>query len=230
MIPIKDENPTETFPFVTISLIILNILAFLWELRFDPYTLNAVIRELGFVPARFWGISRDWLIPPYISIITCMFLHGGFFHIAGNMLYLWIFGNNVEDRLGHFRFLIFYLLCGIAATLFHSVIYPHSMIPLIGASGAISGVLGAYLLEFPLARIVTLVFIFIFITTIRVPAFIFIGLWFFMQYLNGVASLAFYTPTGVAWFAHIGGFVAGIVLYRLFPKRRSKRKAYYYID
>jgi membrane associated rhomboid family serine protease len=229
VIPIKDENPTETFPFVTVSLIIINILVFIWELKLDPYTLNAVIDEFGAVPAKLWGISKG-LIPPFISLITCMFLHGGFLHIGGNMLYLWIFGNNVEDRLGHIRFLFFYVICGIIATLFHSVVYPNSSVPLIGASGAISGVLGAYLIEFPFARIVTLVFIFIFITTIRLPAFLFIGFWFFMQYLNGIASLALYTPTGVAWFAHIGGFVSGLILYRFFPKRKSRRKVYYYID
>lgn len=229
MIPIKDENPTETFPFVTIFLIVVNILIFLWEKSLSPFALEVVFREFGLVPAKIWGLIES-VIPPFVSLFTCMFLHAGFFHLAGNMLYLWIFGNNVEDKLGHLRFLMFYLMCGIAATFFHSVIYPKSVVPLVGASGAISGVLGAYLIEFPMARIVTLVFIFFFITTVKVPAFLFIGLWFFMQYIQGLTALAGGIPTGVAWFAHIGGFITGIIIYRIFPKRKSKRKPRYWIE
>jgi len=244
LIPIRDENPTETFPFVTIALIAINVAVFLWEISLPKPVLNAVIYTYGAIPLKITSFGKAPVIysihgmviksdvPVWITLFTCMFLHGGFFHLAGNMLYLWIFGNNVEDRLGHFRFLIFYLLCGIFATLIHSFVTPHSPVPMIGASGAISGVLGAYMIAFPWAKVETLVFFFFFITTVEVPAFIFIGVWFFMQYLNGVATLTARMPTGVAWFAHIGGFISGVVLYRLFPKRSSssRKKVVYFID
>lgn len=242
MIPIKDENPTETFPFMTIILIAVNVVVFLWEVSLPKPLLNKIIYTYGAIPLRIFGGGapvvfhvHGFLFKPEVPVVatlfTCMFLHGGFFHLAGNMLFLWIFGNNVEDRLGHFRFLIFYLLCGILATLIHSAVTPRSPVPMIGASGAISGILGAYMIEFPWAKIKTLVFFLFFFTTIDIPAFIFIGLWFFMQYLNGIATLTAKMPTGVAWFAHIGGFISGLILYRIFPKRpRKKWKVVYFIE
>ncbi len=242
MIPIRDENPTETFPFITILLIVINVAVFLWEISLPKPVLNMVIYSYGAVPLKITsfgkipvyyhlpGIVVKQTVPVWVTLITCMFLHGGFFHLAGNMLFLWIFGNNVEDRLGHFRFLIFYLLCGILATLIHSFVMPKSPVPMIGASGAISGVLGAYMVAFPWAKVETLVFFLFFFTVVEIPAFIFIGIWFFMQYLNGIATLTANIPTGVAWFAHIGGFISGLVLYRIFPKRISKRRVTYFIE
>ncbi len=242
MIPLYDENPTETTPFVTIALIVINIVVYFVV---QP-ALGAGIRLSLHIPGHWvivtgreaaawmWGaipyeifhgreLTPHYWVPMPLTLLTCMFLHGGIFHLGGNMLYLWIFGNNVEDVLGHLRFLLFYLLCGVLATLAHAVTVPNSMLPLIGASGAISGVLGAYMLRFPTARIKTLIILIIFITTVDIPAFFFIGLWFFMQFINGTASLGMGQTGGVAWFAHIGGFLAGILLFSLFPKRVPSR-------
>ncbi len=245
MIPIRDENPTETTPYVTVGLIMANILVFLWEMSLPKPVLNQIIYAYGAVPLRImtggkipiayylYGYHFTSAPPVPVTLITCMFLHGGFFHLAGNMLFLWIFGNNVEDMLGHVRFLIFYLLCGVFATLIHSAVMPHSPVPMIGASGAISGILGAYMIEFPWARVETLIFFFFFVTVVKIPAAIFIGLWFFIQYLYGVATLTAKMPSGVAWFAHIGGFISGVILYRLFPKRRKRRRHFkvtYFIE
>ncbi len=238
MIPLYDENPTETTPYVTIALIAINIFVFFFvqpalgsgvrlSLHLPGHWVMVTGREAA---AWVWGaipyeifhsreITPHYWVPVPLTLLTCMFLHGGIFHLGGNMLYLWIFGNNVEDVLGHIRFLVFYLLSGVLATLAHAMTAPNSMLPLIGASGAISGVLGAYMLRFPTARIKTLIILIIFITTIDIPAFFFIGFWFFMQFINGTASLGIGQTGGVAWFAHIGGFIAGIILFSLFPKR-----------
>ncbi len=217
MIPIRDENPTETFPFVTIGLIVANVLVFIWELGVG---INRAAFIYGSIPIELFynvELTPHHPVPPSISLITSMFLHGGFLHIIGNMLYLWIFGNNVEDVLGHIRFLIFYILCGIIAAYSHAYLHPTSKIPMIGASGAISGILGAYLIRFPFARVDTLVFLFFTVAIVPVPAFFYIIFWFFMQLINGFTF--FGIPSGIAWFAHIGGFVGGIILYFLFPKR-----------
>ncbi len=155
-----------------------------------------------------------------------MFLHGGWLHVLGNMLYLWIFGDNVEDRLGHFRYLIFYLLTGYVATLSHVFLYPLSDVPLIGASGAVAGILGAYLILYPRARVLTLVFIFVFIQIVPIPAVIFLGIWFLMQLLSGVAGLSSQAVQGVAFWAHVGGFAAGMLLVALFA-RRGENPRYY---
>jgi membrane associated rhomboid family serine protease len=202
MIPLRDIIPSRTTPVVTIALITINVLVFLYELSLgravDPFTLY-----WGLVPAAF-----SW-----VTVFTSMFLHGGILHVAGNMLYLWIFGDNVEDRMGHGRFLVFYLLCGVAAALAQTITAPDSVIPMVGASGAIAGVMGAYFVLYPKSRIVTLIPIFFFFQVIEVPAILFLGIWFLMQFLSGlgsIVSVASGSSGGVAFWAHVAGFVAGI--------------------
>jgi membrane associated rhomboid family serine protease len=216
MIPISDNpEPRRSFPLVTLTLIAVNVVVFIFELGYpNP---NALFRSAGVVPLEF-ATGTD--IPPpaplgnyYVTLITSMFLHGGFLHIASNMLFLWIFGDNVEDRMGHVRFLAFYLLCGLGASAVHIYFNWGSQIPSVGASGAIAGVLAAYFLLFPSATIRTLLFIGPFITMTRVPAVIMIGFWFVSQLLAGVASLGVSEQTaGVAFWAHIGGFLIGLPL------------------
>lgn len=211
MLPIRDINPSprRTFPVVNILLIALNVLAFLYELSLGP-RLEELLMAAAFVPARGGGV-----IPGVTSALLSMFLHGGWGHLLGNMLFLYIFGDNVEDRLGHFRYFLFYTLCGYAATFAHAFFNGFSTMPAIGASGAISGVLGAYLFLYPRARIVTLVWFFIFVRFIEIPVLVYLPLWFLMQFFSGVSSLHAANPEaagGVAWFAHIGGFLAGPLL------------------
>jgi membrane associated rhomboid family serine protease len=203
VIPLRDVIPSRTTPVVGITLLVLNVLVFLYEQSLGENALRRFIMTWGLVPAVF-----DWS-----TVITSMFLHGGWEHIIGNMLYLWIFGDNVEDRLGHGRFLFFYITCGIAAALVQTWFNPDSAIPMVGASGAISGVLGAYIILFPHSRVLTLIPLFIFIEIIEVPAIILLGLWFLLQLLSGVGSLT--QPEaggGVAFWAHAAGFVAGMAL------------------
>jgi len=215
MIPIRDNNPTKTFPAFTLLIIAANILIFLYQVSLGPEA-GEFIASLATVPLHIINMGDALTqkgIPVPATLLTSLFLHGSFMHLGGNMLYLWIFGNNIEDRLGHSRFLIFYLLCGLIATSFHIASNPESTSPLIGASGAIAGILGAYLLLFPKARIDTLIFIVFFVRIIRVPAFFFLSFWFLLQALNA--------PYGgqVAWMAHIGGFLAGFILVKLFQKK-----------
>ena len=202
MIPLRDIIPSRTTPVVTIALIVVNVLVFLYELALgrgvDAFTLY-----WGLVPAAF-----SW-----VTVLTSMFLHGGFLHVAGNMLYLWIFGDNVEDRMGHGRFLVFYLLCGVAAALAQTITAPDSLVPMVGASGAIAGVMGAYFVLYPKSRIVTLVPLFFFFQIIEVPAILFLGIWFLMQFVSGLGSIvtvAARSTGGIAFWAHVAGFVAGI--------------------
>ena len=221
MLPLTDHNPRRTFPFVTYALIAINIVAFLWELSLGQ-NLQAALFKVAFIPRKFW-VPGHWEYD-IISTVLSMFLHGGLMHIGSNMLYLWIFGDNIEDRLGHVRYTIFYFACGIAATLAHAMSSPLSSIPAIGASGAIAGVLGAYLILFPHAQVTTLIPIFMFITVRQVPAIIILGLWFVLQLFSGVGSLGVPDAQdlgGVAYFAHIGGFVAGMILIVLMGGRRS---------
>ena len=225
MLPLSDHNPSRTTPVINILLIAANVLMFFWELSLGP-NLEPALFNVAFIPARFWYSP----IHPVniIGIFVSMFLHGGWLHLGGNMLYLWIFGDNIEDRLGHFRYLIFYLLCGIIATLAHAYFNASSRMPSIGASGAIAGVLGAYLLLFPRAQVTTLIPIFFFITIREIPAFIILGLWFVLQLFTGVASLGVagaQNSGGVAYFAHIGGFVAGMVLIALMGGMRRRPRA-----
>ena len=214
MIPLRDTNPRRTAPVVNILLIAMNVVMFLWEVGQGPY-LERTLAAVAFVPARFWAYPFA-IVPNAFSVGISMFLHGGWLHLGGNMLYLWIFGDNIEDCLGHGRYLVFYLLCGGIATFAHAFMNPHSMIPSIGASGAIAGVLGAYLILFPRARVLTIIPIFIFFTIREIPALIVLGLWFVLQLFVGFASLGMPSDVGgVAYFAHIGGFAAGIVLIAL---------------
>ncbi|HEY3160416.1 MAG TPA: rhomboid family intramembrane serine protease [Vicinamibacterales bacterium] len=202
MIPLRDIIPSRTTPVVTIALITINVLVFLYELSLGR-AVDAFTLYWGLVPAAF-----SW-----VTILTSMFLHGGIMHVAGNMLYLWIFGDNVEDRMGHGRFLVFYLLCGAAAALAQTITQPDSVIPMVGASGAIAGVMGAYFVLYPKSRIVTLVPLFFFFQVIEVPAIVFLGIWFIMQFISGLGSIvtvAAGSTGGIAFWAHVAGFVAGI--------------------
>jgi membrane associated rhomboid family serine protease len=213
MIPIKDNIPARSFPIITISVIFVNVLIFLWQkLTFAGMDSHAIYKYYGLVPQELSMAieSRHELLPYNIlTIFTSMFLHGGIFHLAGNMLYLWIFGNNVEDAIGHKKFILFYLLSGIVAAIFQFLYDPSSNIPMIGASGAVSGVLGAYLLLFPYAKIRTVLFIIIFIKIVELPAILLLSVWFLIQ-------LFFSNGEGIAWYAHIGGFIFGLLSIKLF--------------
>jgi membrane associated rhomboid family serine protease len=218
MIPLRDENPTRRFAWVTLAIICANVAVFVYQAFFGHRSFDAYVNSLGAVPAALTGkltshgMSPKTLFSP--TLITAMFMHGGFFHLIGNMWFLWIFGDNIEDRLGKTKFLIFYLLVGVLATLAHVLVEPSSRLPLVGASGAIAGVLGAYFLFYPFHRIVVLIPIFFFFTTIRIPAMVFLGIWFLMQLV--------YSSMGgsVAWWAHIGGFISGLLLAPVFATRR----------
>lgn len=215
MIPLRDTQPSYSTAYMTIYLIVLNAVAFLYEISLDPFTRNVFIANYGIVPARFF----------FPDILTSMFLHGGWLHLIGNMWFLWIFGDNIEDILGHGKFLMFYLLCGLAAGVTHVVLSPESRVPTVGASGAIAGVMGAYCVKFPRSRILMLVPIFIFFTTLEVPAVLVLVYWFVIQLFSGVGSVGYSQANsgGVAFFAHVGGFLAGIVLIYLLPTRRPFR-------
>ena len=214
MIPIKDTNPRKSLPIVNLSIIAICSVLWLYEVSLDEESLNAFIYSLGLVPSEVFS-------NPY-QLLTHMFLHGSWLHIIGNMWFLWVFGDNVEERLGKIRYAIFYILSGIGAALIQILVsfLTGSMdIPMVGASGAISGVLGAYLYLFPHAKILALVPFFFFLTFMEVPAVFFIGMWILIQILNGFLTLPFASMGGVAWFAHIGGFFVGYKLVRLFRRR-----------
>jgi membrane associated rhomboid family serine protease len=200
---------------------------FFYELSVGGRGLDGLITHYGIVPAAVlaWPRSDLALAAVVVPFFTSMFLHAGWLHLIGNMWYLWIFGDNVEDRLGHFSYLVFYLLCGIGAGIAHTVLNAATTVPSIGASGAIAGVLGAYVVSYPFARVLTLVPIFIFLQIIEIPALIVLGFWFVMQFLYGTASLAVTGPNsgGVAWWAHVGGFIIGIILVGLFPRKDRPR-------
>ena len=221
MIPLHDDNPTELFPFVTIAIIVICSLAFFWELSLDPRAQDLVTVSLGVIPATLVGgksLPPDLaILPPFLTVFTSMFLHGGWLHILGNMLFLWIFGNNVEDAMGHRRFIVFYFLCGIAAAITQSLLNPESTVPMIGASGAIAGVLGAYLLLHPRARILVVLPLFIIFFTVRLPALVVLGFWFIGQAVSTL--LANSESSGVAFGAHVGGFLAGVMLIPLFKRK-----------
>lgn len=224
MIPLRSSERTYSPATVTLLLILVNVLVFLFELTLpneasydnpDGLSLNRFILTYGIVPDRFH----------VFSLITSMFIHGGFFHVAGNMWFLWIFGKGIEDLLGHLRFLMFYLACGIIAGLAHILLNPYSPVPTVGASGAIAGVMGAYLIKFPHARIVTLIPLLIFITTLDLPAAFLLLYWFAIQFFSGVGSVGYsqVSKGDVAWFAHVGGFLAGMLLVMLIPNRQRYR-------
>lgn len=206
MLPLYDENPTRNFPALTIAIMAANILIYFWGLSVLPAELDRVYYEFGMVPI---DVTRSPLRGTP-TIISSMFLHGGFLHLAGNMLYLWIFGNNIEDVLGKFRFVLFYLVCGAIAAFCHVASNTGSHIPMIGASGAIAGILGGYIVLFPQAKVKTLIFLGFFITVVRMPALVLLLIWMGLQVFSSISVSA--EGGGVAWFAHIGGFVAGMVL------------------
>jgi membrane associated rhomboid family serine protease len=242
VIPLKDDVPSRSLPFVTVGLIGLNVLAFLYQVSLGidargpgAGAAEAFVVEFGVIPCRLAQSCPAALVRaaddfphPWATVVTAMFLHANVLHVGGNMLYLWIFGDNVEDTLGHGRFLVFYLLAGMAAALGQTLVSPTSTVPMIGASGAVSGVLGAYLLLFPRAAILTLFTFGFFFKFIRVPALIVLGFWIVLQLINGYVtvsarSLGRGESGGVAWFAHIAGFLAGMVLLFLVRPQKSRR-------
>ena len=226
MFPIRDTIISRRAPAITRLLILLNVIVFFWQVRLGP-AVEAAIYRFGVVPSH-WVVSTpsdffDW--PQlFLTLLTSQFLHGGILHLVFNMWYLWIFADNVEDRLGHVRFLLLYLGCGVAAAVTQLLITPRSAIPMIGASGAIAGVLGAYLLMFPTARIVTWVPLGFFMERIELPAALFLGFWFLIQWFQGMTSIGRFTDVGgVAFWAHIGGFVGGMIAIALVRPRRGWR-------
>jgi membrane associated rhomboid family serine protease len=211
MFPLRDVIPSRTTPYVTVIIIAINVMAFLYEQSFDEQALDAFLRTWGFVPVVF-----SWP-----TILTAMFLHGGLWHLAGNMWSLWIFGDNVEDRLGHGRYIVFYLLCGVIAAVAHAFSDPNSMVPTIGASGAIAGIMGAYFVLYPRSRVLTLIFLVFYVQIVEIPAVIVLGFWFVMQLVSGVGALASTSGQaagGIAFWAHVAGFAAGAGLVRVFAK------------
>ncbi|MFQ5816767.1 MAG: rhomboid family intramembrane serine protease [Terriglobia bacterium] len=230
MIPLYDKNPTYSKPVVTIALVVVNALAFFYELSLGEMGRRGLFFTLGMVPARvllFPASPEIGAGEAFLPLLSSMFLHGGWLHIIGNMWFLWIFGDNIEDRMGHLRYLVFYLLMGVVAGLAHTVVNLHSTVPAIGASGAVSGVMGAYLLLFPRSRVVTLVTLGFFWFRTELPAYVMILYWFAIQLLSGTVSLAAAGEGGVAWWAHIGGFVAGVALVKVFQQRQRRRVTYY---
>jgi membrane associated rhomboid family serine protease len=233
MIPIRDDTPRFSTPYITYFIIALNVAVFLFELSVGAQShrdLNGLMFQFGVVPMRFEralaGTSQLSLPALSLTILTSMFLHAGWLHIIGNMWFLWIFGDNIEDYLGHFPYLIFYLVSGFAASLTHILLNLGSKVPSVGASGAIAGVMGAYFVLYPRARVLTLVPLIIFFTFWWLPAWIFLGFWFVFQFLSGTAtSIAENQGSGgIAFWAHVGGFVTGIVLIKLMPERPGRNR------
>ena len=243
--PYKDDNPRLLVPFVTYTIIAFNLIVFFYQMGLDFVAGQEFTLSFGLIPATFTDLPRGDIaiayaqylskatdtkifidaIPnsPYLTMFTSMFMHGGIMHLFGNMLFLWIFGDNIEGALGHVKFVVFYLLCGIGAAVGQIFVDVNSMIPMIGASGAISGVLAAYMLRYPHARVHTFVFLIIIFTTIKIPAFIVIGIWFATQVMSGLGTLGSNSNGGVAWFAHIGGFITGVLLERFFKLVRLEK-------
>jgi membrane associated rhomboid family serine protease len=223
MIPLRDDNPAQRVPVVTRTLIVLNVLAFVVELA-QGDGLAEFVREWGVVPGRLFASVMGFTSLPLelATVFTSMFLHGGWLHLIGNMWYLWIFGDNVEDRMGSARFLFFYLSAGFVAALLHSALIPGSPVPTVGASGAIAGVLGAYALAFPRARVLTLIPLIFFFQIVAIPALLLLGVWFVFQFISGTLSSATGSG-GVAWWAHIAGFVYGFVVMGMLTRRDRRR-------
>jgi len=219
MFPIYDDVPTKKFPIITVALIVLNSMVYLYQVSLGE-RFAEFIYSMGLLPfeiTHYIDLFPPGPSPIYLTIFSSMFMHGSIVHLLGNMLFLWIFGNNVEDYLGRKKFVIFYLFCGIAATLTQIFINPDSKVPMVGASGAIAGVLGAYLLLYPRAKVTTVIIFGFFIRLIKIPAVVVLGFWIIYQFLYGISSLAVRTGEGgVAWFAHIGGFICGVILIKLF--------------
>jgi membrane associated rhomboid family serine protease len=223
-IPIKDLNPRRTYPVVNTLLILTNVIVFLYQCTLSRHQSEAFVLANATIPnhIRLALYGHGNLQATFLPILTSMFLHGGLLHIAGNMLFLWIFGDNVEDYFGHFPYLLFYLVCGIGSGLTHILFNLHSSVPALGASGAISGVMGAYIILYPRSRVLTLVFIFF----IPIPAFIILGYWFFLQFAAGVSTVGATATGGVAWWAHIGGFLLGMLITGLSLGDRKQNVSY----
>ncbi len=223
MIPIRDSVRPRRRPVVNWTIIAINLLVFFYGLGLSRQQLEEVYFHYGVIPSEIFHLIQTGtpLEPLFLPFLSAMFLHGGWFHVIGNMWYLWIFGDNVEDRLGHFRYLLFYLAAGIIGSIAHILTNPTSPVPVIGASGAIAGVLGGYLISFPRSRVLALVPFFFFLTLMEVPAVIYLALWFVLQLFNGTLSLGG-VANPVAWWAHIGGFIAGMVLIKLMAPRRVR--------
>jgi len=225
MLPLRDDQPRYSSPWVNDFLIGINVLIFLFEWTLDPKSLNALIYQFGVVPshvAAFLSGSPKYPLPVVVvPFFTSMFLHGGWMHVIGNMWFLYIFGDNIEDYLGHFKYLVFYILVGLIAMITQVLVGIHSTVPTVGASGAIAGVLGAYFILYPQAKVLTWFFVFV----LWVPAWIVLGYWFALQFLNGTATLLSFQGQnmgGVAFWAHVGGFVSGVLLVGLFGERRMR--------
>ncbi|MBI5837714.1 MAG: rhomboid family intramembrane serine protease [Candidatus Eisenbacteria bacterium] len=247
MIPLKDNNPRFSTPYVTWGLIAANVLVFFYEVALGPHGMRGFVSYFGLIPlrafqpeifmqavfehARYGQLVAVDLPPRYLPFLSSMFMHGGWLHLGGNMLYLYVFGDNVEDALGHVRYLFFYLVCGVGASLAHCwvamALRPgDALTTVVGASGAVAGVLGAYIYMYPRARVLTLVPVFVFLQMIELPAQLVLGLWFVIQFFSGVGSLGRYAGGGVAFWAHIGGFVLGLGLAMVLPRRRRPRAIY----
>jgi len=224
MIPLKNDIPRTTFPLIVLILILINVLIFFHEISLGK-SLEVFIKDYGAIPVKFLS-NRGDLFSRISPLITSLFLHGSWLHLFGNMWFLWIFGSSIEDRIGHVRFIMFYLGCAVASGLAHIYVNPASAIPTIGASGAISGILGAYLILYPFARILTAVPIFFFLYFIKLPSFFFLGLWFLIQFFSWTSSIVTKETVteGVAWWAHIGGFASGVILIPVFLIRTKRRK------
>lgn len=225
MFPLRDKQRSQATPWITLLLVVLNSAVFVYELSLEPTELERLVRSLGLTPARLadprWRAELGLAPSDFWPFFTSLFLHGSLLHVAANLWFLWIFGDNVEERFGSLRFLGFYLLCGIAAGVLHVIVEPHSSAPAIGASGAIAGVMGDYMRLFPRGKLIAIVPIFIFPLLFEVPAVVFLGFWFLVQILGaGVGKLSAGPDAGVAFWAHIGGFVAGAVLVPLFARER----------
>ncbi len=227
MFPIRDDQPRYSTPYLTYFLIGLNLLIFLFEFALDPASLEALFNQFGMVPAHVTRLLTSGhhvnLAVLALPFFTSMFLHGSWSHVIGNMWFLWIFGDNIEDYLGHFKYITFYILCGLAAAVTQLILTPHLQAPTVGASGAIAGVMGAYLILYPRAKVLTWLFVLVF----YVPAWVMLGYWFVLQFLSGTAtsiSAAGQRGTGIAFWAHVGGFIAGIVLIKIFPERAQRRR------
>jgi len=230
MIPLKDDNPAARTPVLTVAIIIINCLVYFYQMTLSGQAEQMFIFQYGLIPIEITHLSDmtpDIPFPPLLSPFTSMFMHGDLWHLGGNMLYLWIFGNNIEDYLGHFKFLVFYVLSGLAAVALFVIFEPNGKVPLVGASGAIAGILGAYMVLFPRARVLTLIWIIFIIRLFWLPAVFLLGYWFFLQLIMGLSSMGASAGGGVAWFAHIGGFVFGWLVLKRYHRRR---KSYYTTD
>jgi membrane associated rhomboid family serine protease len=228
MIPLRDSVPSRHVPVITWLIVAANTLVFLLQLMLNNAQLTWFVDNFAFIPASWQAYPLWWML----TLFTSMFMHGGWLHFISNMWILIIFGDNVEDRMGPFGFLVFYLLSGLAAGLLQFAFVPNSLIPTLGASGAIAGVMGAYIVLYPRARVVTLIPLFFFFTTVNIPAFAYLGIWFVTQFFSGIASIGQVMMGGVAWWAHIGGFLFGVLLVRrfLFRKQPILREPSYFPD